>query len=84
MLYGPGISNLLNILYHLVRMFMVLSLLAFCQTLLFLCLGPARDSLSFQAILAKMSFANIGFSEPFCSKASIDWTAKEVPFVFEC
>ena len=84
MLYGPGISNLLNILYHLLRVFMVLSLLAFCQTLLFGCLGPARDTVNFPAFLAKMSFANIGFAEPYCSKASIDWESDTVPFVFQC
>lgn len=77
LVYGPGIHNFLKINNRLVCLFLLISVTAVIQMIVFRSF-KGTDDLTGYSVISRWSFGNIGFPSNLCSKAPLNLTSTTV------
>lgn len=84
-IYGAGVTNYFTLLRNLILLFLVLSVLACFQMGIYRSFDGLGNLEEYVTLTADVSFGNMGFSGPICSKMPVDWDNDEsVIMTFGC
>ena len=72
-IYGTGITNYFTLLRNMILLFGALTILACFQMAIYRSFDGLGNLEEWVTLTADVSFGNMGFSAPVCSKMPVDW-----------